>query len=1307
MLTMMVDDLTTRPLHILWIRTDSIGDNVLAASMLEPIANKFQSARITVLCQEHIAELYAPCPFVAHVVTFNKTLAYTDAHYREVIIRRIAALNADITMNSVYSRELIGDIFATRSGTALRVGFLGDLCNIEETLRSSNNCCYTALLPSTSRYKPEIERHTDFLRYFDIEVVHLRPAVWTTPEDERFAEQFFDRNELQTAHTLAVAPGSQNDYKIYPLFSEVLQGFTDFKLIILGGVDTVAVSGGIYEKFKGTSYNLTGKVTLRQTAAIIRRSRLLLSSDSAAAHIAAAVDTPNVVVLGGGHFGRFFPYSRLTAAVCLPLECYRCDWKCRYEEKFCITAIAPELIAWAVETSLMSPAEKPRLIAQGSPLCSRPLPPRWHSAEEFLEAGQADIESFDEIPKTTKQLQAIPCHKPAINDNKAVSSIVDKLKQSSSQEETLALYESYLRHIPYDLSAVQTVNTLRRDILRQRLPKISIVTPSYNQGAYLEECILSIITQGYPNLEYIIMDGGSSDNSVEIIKKYERYITYSKSAPDGGQYAAIDEGLRRSTGEIMGWLNSDDKLHAGALWIVSMVFSAFSEVQWLMGRPTVWGADGTLCVVLEPIPVWSRKQYLDGFIGPPHIQQESTFWSRQLWEAAGEYIDTSLRYAGDMELWARFFRTADLWSVDALIGGIRNHPEQKTAKPASDASGYYDYGDYNSEADAIITREAALYNQSPEPLRPPHAQLFPAEAARKLNNSIWDSILPENFSCFIYSKRYHSAYFNNTIPSSINSYRYNLAAAFAAANLPEGSKILFANEGITSGTLIPLAGKYELWVLEGTINTAPPAGVVYYVDGRTTKFTSELPSNYFDLAVTAAPSEQACNQIELLIKTGGFALFFFDAAVTGGAVSVGGTLPYVLSKPHAIAPYVDMSCMQLDPGALYFTDDTGRQKLSYNVLWKKIPCEPNQPAEPEAASKNKHHTPLVSAVIIGNHSPESIRETVSDLAHQSFGGSIELIIVDTTGGHGDYIQEVRKHIKNTVLICAPERTHEGTPGKTREGSSASALWRIALMTSNGDFIINLPEGSRLASNALEVMSTALMENPGAALVYGDTYLTQWARETFEFHNCTGTIQIPDSTYERLLVDSRLGPYPMWRKSVHDEIGYVDNAQSLQSALWLKIAERYNIKHIPVFTGLMRQSAPPEIEEIHAAFQKKCQKEYMEALRQKLASSPRTPLYIWGTGRGGHETYDILSALNATVTGFIDSSQSKWHTKIRGLDVISPAEIYSKININMVAEIRPFIVVSSLYDSEIRPILEGWGYVSRENYWTNIFRYKHI
>lgn len=220
-------------------------------------------------------------------------------------------------------------------------------------------------------------------------------------------------------------------------------------------------------------------------------------------------------------------------------------------------------------------------------------------------------------------------------------------------------------------------------------PTISIVTPSRNQAKYLEEAMTSVLTQGYRNLEYIVIDGGSTDGSVEIIRKFADRLAYWVSAPDEGQYAAIQEGFRRSTGEIMAWLNSSDKYAPWALGVVGEVFRQCPEVEWLTtGCPLAWREDG-LPVGCRSFLGFDARSFFRGRHLPMHgwfgltrmqcIQQESTFWRRSLWERAGARMDTSLRYAGDFELWARLFQEAELCSIRVPLGGFRVHREQKTS----------------------------------------------------------------------------------------------------------------------------------------------------------------------------------------------------------------------------------------------------------------------------------------------------------------------------------------------------------------------------------------------------------------------------------------------------------------------------------------------------------------------------------------------------------------------------------------------------------------------------------------------------
>jgi glycosyltransferase involved in cell wall biosynthesis len=207
-------------------------------------------------------------------------------------------------------------------------------------------------------------------------------------------------------------------------------------------------------------------------------------------------------------------------------------------------------------------------------------------------------------------------------------------------------------------------------------PRISLITAVRNGVRYIEDTIRSAISQGYPNLEYIVVDGVSTDGTLDIIKKYEGDISYWVSQPDRGQYDALNTGFSRATGEILSWLNASDQLHVKSLFVVGSVFASFPEVEWITGRPTGFSPDG-MTVLVKDLPQWSRYRFLAG--ANRYIQQESTFWRRSLWERAGGQMDASYRDVGDFDLWVRFFREAKLYSVDALIGGYRPHPDALTA----------------------------------------------------------------------------------------------------------------------------------------------------------------------------------------------------------------------------------------------------------------------------------------------------------------------------------------------------------------------------------------------------------------------------------------------------------------------------------------------------------------------------------------------------------------------------------------------------------------------------------------------------
>lgn len=539
-------------------------------------------------------------------------------------------------------------------------------------------------------------------------------------------------------------------------------------------------------------------------------------------------------------------------------------------------------------------------------------------------------------------------------------------------------------------NAGMNYTSVRNYCVPSAVPRISIVTPSYNQAEYLEECIESILNQNYPNLEYIIMDGGSTDGSVEIIKKYEKHLTYWQSKPDGGQYQAINEGFLRSTGEIMCWLNSDDKLHPGALHQVELAFRAMPQTEWITGRPTAWDDQGRLKIVFDHVPSWSLERLLYHGKDDYYIQQESTFWRRSLWDRAGGGLDTNWQLAADFELWCRFFNYSRLTGVDALFGGFRYHSGQKTGIMMDR---------YEQEVLQIIERERTVLRNTRERSQSPNIV-----GMGEIVSAITPQVTPDNFSCFSFSRRFHfnwfEAYAAKLFGSRIDPdycdlkmYQDLLCYAFILDNFPKGARLLEVGGG-DSRVLKALKHDYECWnvdKLEGLGNgltEVKPDGYrmvqAYLVD-----FSKELPDRYFDLVFSISALEHVeeveqnficiCNDMDRVMKPGAYSLHCFDVVAKPDSVWTNHLLPFLYQRYETRNRFIPFDQMMQDPYLYCMTEaayergwrnitkvpykEFGRP-LSCNILWQKPPDQPD--------SINSHSQSRLEITVATSIAPQNI-----------------------------------------------------------------------------------------------------------------------------------------------------------------------------------------------------------------------------------------------------------------------------------------------------------------------------------------------
>ena len=229
------------------------------------------------------------------------------------------------------------------------------------------------------------------------------------------------------------------------------------------------------------------------------------------------------------------------------------------------------------------------------------------------------------------------------------------------------------------------------------LPKISLVTCSFQQGRYLETTLRSVFEQGYADLEYLVIDGGSTDESVATLRRYEQQLAYWVSEPDRGQTDALIKGFHRSSGEVMGWLCSDDLLLPGALQAVGEFFARHPQVQAVYGDSLWVDGNGRLLRAKKEIP-FNRFVFL---YDHNYIPQPSMFWRRSLYQAVGG-LDAGFDLAMDGDLWERFSIRTAIAHLPRYLSCMRFYPEQKTRNLRPQAR----------REDATIRHRRALHRQT-------------------------------------------------------------------------------------------------------------------------------------------------------------------------------------------------------------------------------------------------------------------------------------------------------------------------------------------------------------------------------------------------------------------------------------------------------------------------------------------------------------------------------------------------------------------------------------------------------------------
>jgi ADP-heptose:LPS heptosyltransferase/SAM-dependent methyltransferase len=376
--------------RLMYIRLDGIGDCILGNAIFARLPGRFPQAEITVVCDTACSGLFEGADRVARVIEVNRHKLADDAYFRQTV-KVLRACKADAVCNFTFSNTPRSFALSLLAGAPL-LAVENDDANCAGYIRKIFEVKVNTLIPEAKLLQREYDRNRAVLRRLQLPN-DRGPSLALSEARLEAADEAWRSAGIAKERGIVLFVGGLSPLRDYARFDEVLSllcADRELGVIALGSKREYEASERVLSvlRAKGAVVgNFCGKLPLMTSLAMLRGCELALGVETSFAHAAAALETPHVIVLGGGHFGRFVPYSPYSTVVALPLDCYRCNWQCKYSVPHCIRGITPETLAWAARQSRKTPLPGGgRLVLQ--PPASWPERenlPRWQAPEAFLQ----------------------------------------------------------------------------------------------------------------------------------------------------------------------------------------------------------------------------------------------------------------------------------------------------------------------------------------------------------------------------------------------------------------------------------------------------------------------------------------------------------------------------------------------------------------------------------------------------------------------------------------------------------------------------------------------------------------------------------------------------------------------------------------------------------------------------------------------------------------------------------------------------------------------------------------------------------